>query len=435
MDIKLNRGQQEAYDLIMKGHNVFITGSAGTGKSVIIQYYRERNILWKNIGVTSTTGVSALIIGGSTLHSFLGIGLGTDSVETIIRKINKNKKLKNRWKKLDVLIIDEISMLSPELFDKIEEIARKMRYIKNVPDKPFGGIQLIITGDFLQLPVVKNDHFCFESKTWSNCVEKTVYLTEIVRQRDMAFQNILNEIRFGKVSEDVKKILNTRIGIKLKNDKGIKPTKIYTTNVAVDLLNEDELNRLESEGELFEYEMTYDFYDYNLTSSDKNRLIEKYSKACLAPDKLLLCKGAQVMLLSNLDIDNGLANGSRGIVVDFIENIPIVRFMNGQEKMIDNHSWEIKEGEEVIMRINQLPLKLAWAFTIHKSQAITLDYAEVDLGNMFTYGQAYVALSRVKNIEGLSIIDINYGKIQAHPKAIEYYNILLEKNEVEPGKL
>lgn len=431
MDIKLNKLQQEAYDNIIKGHNVFITGSAGTGKSVVIQFYRERNMIFKNIGVTSTTGVSAIVIGGTTLHSYLGIGIGTDNVENLIRKINKNKKIKNRWKTIDVLIIDEISMLSPELFDKIEEIARKMRYIKNIPDKPFGGIQLILTGDFLQLPVVKNDHFCFESKSWNNCIEKTIYLTEIVRQNDKSFQNILNEIRFGFISTEAKKILNSRIGIKLKNDKGIKPTRIYTTNVSVDMLNEDELNKLENEEGLFEYEMNYDFYDYNLTTCDKNRLIEKYTKSCLAPDKLLLCRGAQVMLLANLDIEHGLANGSRGIVIDFIENIPIVRFMNGQEKIMEYYSWDIKEGEDVIMRINQIPLKLAWAFTIHKSQSITLDYAEIDLGNMFTYGQAYVGLSRVKNIEGLSIIEINYGKIQAHPKAIEYYNRLI----TEPGNV
>ena len=178
--------------------------------------------------------------------------------------------------------------------------------------------------------------------------------------------------------------------------------------------------------------MDFEFTDPNLKVSDKEKLIEKYSKAVIAPTYLELCVGAQVMLLCNLDVENGLVNGSRGIVLEFIDNIPVVGFFNGS-KIIDSNTWEIKEGDDVICRITQLPLKLAWAFTVHKSQAITLDYAEVDLGNMFTYGQAYVALSRVKNLEGLSILDINFNKIKAHPKAVEYYKLLLDTNE--PGRL
>lgn len=424
-EIKLNQKQQEAYDLIMKGNNLFITGLAGTGKSVIIKYFVEKNYLFKNIGVTSTTGVSALVIGGNTLYSFLGIGLGTESEDILIKRIYNSKKIRNRWEKLDILIIDEISMLSPQLFDKLESIARKIRS-KNILldqlENPFGGIQLILTGDFLQLPVVNNDNFCFESKSWSKCIDNIVYLTEIVRQNDITFQNILNEIRLGKVSEKTKKILNQRIKIPLINNDGIKPTKIFTTNIAVDQLNNQELYKLD--GDIFEYDMTFDFFDINLTSLEKNRLIEKYSKNTIAPSTLQLCKGAQVMLVFNLDVENGLVNGSRGVVVDFCEDSPIVKFINGSELLIENNSWDIKEADQLIMRINQLPLKLAWAFTIHKSQAITLDYAEIDLGNMFTYGQAYVALSRVKNINGLSLININYDKIQSHPKAIDFYKKL-----------
>ena len=230
MDIKLNSGQQKAYDLIVEGKNVFLTGSAGTGKSVIINYYKERYSLFKNIAITSTTGVSALVIGGSTLHSYLGIGLGTESVEYLTKKISKKPNLRNRWKTLDVLIIDEVSMLSPELFDKLELIARNIRKVRNVPDKPFGGIQLILTGDFLQLPVVKCDNFVFESESWNKCVAHTIYLTEIMRQKDTEFQSVLNEIRFGIVSPKGKEMLSSRIKKELKNDKGIRPTKIYTTN-------------------------------------------------------------------------------------------------------------------------------------------------------------------------------------------------------------
>lgn len=431
MDIKLNSGQHKAYDLIVNGKNVFLTGSAGTGKSVVINYYKERYSMFKNIAITSTTGVSALVIGGSTLHSYLGIGLGTESVEYLIKKICKNPNMKKRWKNLDVLVIDEVSMLSPELFDKLELIARNLRRVRNVPDKPFGGIQLVLTGDFLQLPVVKSDNFVFEAESWSTCVEETVYLTEIMRQKDNDFQSVLNEIRFGIVTERCKQMLSSRIKKELKNDKGIRPTKIYTTNVSVDVLNTRELEKL-NKSERFTYEMDFEFLDPNLKTSDKEKLIEKYSKSIISSTSLELCVGAQVMLLCNLDVENGLVNGSRGIVLEFIENIPVVGFFNCS-KIIDSHTWEMKEGDEVVCRITQLPLKLAWAFTVHKSQAITLDYAEVDLGNMFTYGQAYVALSRVKNLEGLSILDINFDKIQAHPKAVKYYNLLLDKNE--PGRL
>jgi ATP-dependent DNA helicase PIF1 len=433
-EIKLNDQQHRAYELIRDGHNVFLTGSAGTGKSVVINYYKDRHSIWKKIAITSTTGVSALVIGGSTLHSYLGIGLGNDTVDKLYNKIIKRPAMKKRWKNLEVLIIDEVSMLSPELFDKLEVLARMIRKIRNVPDCPFGGIQLVLTGDFLQLPVVKSDNFVFESESWNKCIDHTIYLTEIMRQKDIEFQTVLNEIRFGIVSDKGKRLLSSRIKKNLMNDLGIRPTRIYTTNESVDVLNSNELDKLNLSENYFEYDMDLLFTDTNLTARDRDNYTEKFAKNCIAPINLKLCLGAQVMLLYNLSVDEGLVNGSRGIVVEFIENIPVVQFLNGIRKLIDVYSWEVKDGEDLICYLTQIPLKLAWAFTVHKSQAITLDYAEVDLSNLFTYGQAYVALSRVKNIEGLSIVNINFDKIKAHPKAVQFYEALLNiKNEYQPG--
>lgn len=425
-ELKFTPLQQKAYDYMVAGKNIFLTGAAGCGKSHVIHMFKKLYETRKNIAITSTTGVSAIIIGGTTLHSYLSIGLGTGSVEDLVSKISKSSKGKKRWLSIDVLVIDEISMLSAELFDKLEHIARIIRKKptkilkgKPEPELPFGGIQLILSGDFLQLPVIGEDSkFCFEAESWNRCIEYSIELNQNMRQSDDSFQEILSEIRYGQVSKNARKMLDSRIGIKLVNDLGIKPTRIFTTNASVDYMNEKELDKLSENNDFYQYDMEVYFYEY---VQDKIQAIEKYRKNCIAPECLQICIGAQVMLLANLDVESGLANGSRGVVVSFIEGMPVVRFINGVEQIIDFYSWEIEEGKTKIVRITQIPLKLAWAITTHKGQSLTLDYVEVDLSNIFAYGQAYVALSRVKKLDGLSIIEINYDKINAHPKAIEYY--------------
>lgn len=325
----------------------------------------------------------------------------------------------SKWVKLDVLVIDEVSMLSPTLFDKLEELARRVR----MNSKPFGGVQLILCGDFLQLPVVGEDTFCFESNGWKKCVEEVVHLIEIMRQDDPEFQKVLNELRYGLVSENSKKLLNSRLKVELKNDLGIVPTRIYTTNSEVDFINEEELDKLAVDEKVifYEYEMEVEVYKYE---ASKPSIIDNFKKSCIAPAKVQLCIGAQVMLLCNLDLENGLANGSRGMVVEFINEIPVVLFLNGEKRIIDRFVWNIEEQEKKIASLIQIPLKLAWACTVHKTQSITLDYAVVNLNNVFEFGQSYVALSRVKNKEGLSIEDIDYLKIRAHPKAVAFYRTL-----------
>lgn len=416
---KLLPAQKEALEYMINGKNIFITGPGGVGKTHLIKIYKDLYSYKKNIAVTSTTGISAILIGGSTLFSYLGIGLGTNSLEYLHTMILKNKYIYSRWLKLEVLIIDEISMLSPELFDKLENLARLIRRNKEF----FGGIQIILFGDFLQLPPVKNsDNFCFESKSWKY-LDKIIYLKDIVRQTDTFFKNCLTKVRLGIIDDEVKKILNSRLNKEIVNKYGIKPTQLLSTNSDVDYINENELDILSEEGkEFFEYKMETSFYDTK--TKTKTNVIEKIKNNCNAVDTLQLCLGAQVMLLCNLDIENELVNGSRGIVVDFIDDLPVIQFMNGIKTTIDYHIWEIEENDKKIMKIIQIPLKLAWAITFHKSQGQTLDCVIMDLGKIFEYGQAYIGLSRVKTLEGMTITDIDYDKIIASPKALQFYNNL-----------
>ena len=415
-NINLSKKQNDAYSLMAKGENVFLTGSAGTGKTACIKMFIKIYKQNKIMGVTSTKGISALLFGGATLHSYLGIGLGACSVESMYKKLCSRPHLRNRWRDMEVLIIDEISMLSPMLFDKLEALARRVR--RN--EEPFGGIQLILSGDFLQLPCVNSDNFCFESDSWSKCVTNIIYLTEIMRQRDVEWQECLNNVRVGLLPKKTRKLLKSRVNQELSNEYGIKPTKLFSTNYSVDYVNNKELDALAvNDLDFYEYSM-----EIRLHPGVKNRdyVIEKYKKSCNAPDNLQLCVGAQVMLLWNYDTEGGLVNGSRGVVSSFVGDIPMVKFLNGRELLIDYHIWETEENGQKILSVIQIPLKLAYALTIHKSQGCSLDYAEIDLSNTFAPGQAYVALSRVKNLTGLNIIEIDFDKIRADEKAVDFYN-------------
>lgn len=417
-ELKLKPKQEEAYAALVKGESIFLTGPAGVGKTEIIKMYIKAYEHTRKIAITSTTGTSALLLNGTTLHSYLGIGLGSGSVESMVNKICGWRWLRQRWLALDCLMIDEISMLDPVLFDKLDEIAQIIRN----DERPFGGIQVVLSGDFCQLPCVGTDKFCFQASSWDKCIDRTIYLNEIIRQGDTCFQEVLNSVRIGRVTKKVQKILDARIGVELTNEYGIKPTKLYSKNKDVDRVNDIELDLLGEDGRQF-YEYVMDTMVYSGVSN-RTAALDKFKKYCTSPEVLQLCIGAQVMLLKNLDLANGLANGSRGIITDFVGEMPVVRFLNGEERVIDYHIWEVEENEKKVLRAKQLPLKVAYAISIHKVQGSTLDYAEIDLSDIFEYGQGYVALSRVKSLEGLSIIDINYDYLQAHPDAIKYYESL-----------
>lgn len=417
--MKFSALQQRAYELLCDCKNVFITGPAGTGKSELLKQYYNRFKGVRSMGFTSTTGTSAIMIGGTTLHSFLGIGLGRDPIDNLHTMIVSNEKMSQRWRTLHALIIDEVSMLSPELFTKLETLARLIRF----NDLPFGGIQIILTGDFLQLPCVGSDKFCFQCPAWDKCNINIVYLQKNFRQEDNVFQNCLNEVRYGNeyISDETREILESRINVTLSNDLGILPTKVYSLNKDVDYQNELELDKLAGEN--------VEFYRYEIKYTPKTKYAMKFSKEklrkmCIAPETLEICVGAQVMLLYNIDVSLGLANGSRGVVTEFKDEYPVVRFLNGVTRPILTQEWKIEDHGQHILSIFQVPLRVAYACTCHKIQGITLDYAIVDLGNVFEYGQGYVALSRVRTLEGLSIKNLDFEKIMAHPDALNFYKEL-----------
>ena len=417
----MNKLQQEAFNDLEKRINIFITGPGGTGKTFLIKEYYKKYHLYRNIGITSTTGVSAILIGGTTLHSYLGLGIGEDSLEHLYQKIKRNPKANKNWKSVDTLVIDEVSMLRPELFDKIEKLARLIRG----NELPFGGIHLVLTGDFLQLPSIRNQKendeeikdFIFESECWDKIIKKVFYLQEIVRQKDEIFISVLNKVRYGLVDEEVKNILNSRINKQLENEFKIEPTKLYCKNLNVDRINNSKLEELiNTEGEVYQYEITFEF-----NKSINFETVQKYKKNINIPESLQLCKGSQVMLTINLDFERELVNGSRGVIIDFEDDFPVVQFCNGVKTVIEYKKIEITENNKAILNYTYLPLKLAWAVSIHKCQGSTLDLVELDLYDIFEYGQAYVALSRAKTLEGLSIKRIDYNYIVAHPKAVEFY--------------
>ena len=427
VDFKMTHKQRTAYQHMILGNNVFITGGGGVGKSALLKYFYNSKTINNSIIMTSLTGTSAVLIGGATIHSYLGLGLGVKSVDALCTKIKSKQYLKKRWIALKTLIIDEISMMSAELFDKISNIAK---IIKN-SERPFGGIQIIASGDFCQLKPIGSDNFCFEASDWEPTMDYIVNLTEIIRQKDVEFQNCLNDIRLGTIKQSTKDLLEQHIGKKLSNEQNIIPTKLFSTNDLVDKINNKSLSKLENKSKTSET-LTYDVdveitNRKGLTKDIVEYLTDRHIKSITAPETINICMNCQVMLCVNLDAELGLVNGSRGVVIGFINDLPHVKFLNGTIMVIDWYSWDIETDDgKKIGKVSQIPLRLAYAFSIHKSQGCTLDYAVIDLSNIFDYGMAYVALSRIKSLENLSITAINWERIETHPKALEFYRMIEE---------
>ena len=427
----LTKEQQQVMDILLQGSNLCVTGCGGTGKSHIIKQLSTALTpsLEAKLGrpptihITALTGCAALLLGSnaSTLHSWSGIGLGKEDVADLVWKIQRNGKAKKNWKNCDLLVIDEISMLTKDLLEKLDDIGRRMRRC----DKPFGGIQLLLVGDFCQLPPVKELHFAFESARWSTIVPKVIELVEVQRQKDPVFQGILREARKGVLSTESEALLRTRMGLDWKGHK-IRPTLLFPKNAEVDMINDANLKALKGPLKVLEAGLTYG----DLKVAAKTNTKSEEFKRCMCAldrdssykDKLLLAEGAQVMLVTNLDITVGLVNGSRGVVVGFQEKdgAPVVEFLNGSRLPVSQHKWEIP-GYPGVFR-TQYPLRLAWACTIHKAQGSTVDSALIDIGlNTFEYGQAYVALSRVKSLESLYIHDLNPKAFLLNPKVAAFY--------------
>lgn len=415
--------QKQALEKMFSGKNICLTGSAGTGKTYLLQILKqwaEQNN--KKVAITALTGTAAFLLGGKTIHSWSGIGLGTSCVESIVEKCTMRKHLRTKWRNTDILVIDEISMMSPELFSYLDMVAQGVR--RN--DLPFGGLQLIVVGDFCQLPPVVNFQdgnekrpiFCFESISWDSCIDEVVVLREIVRQTDPEFQECLNHVRMGNVSPKVQALLESRIGVDISKD-GILPTRIYPNKKNVDWINRNCLQKL-AKSKTGTKCYRFDAKLEHIPESNK----EQVFKTLPCVDSLKMCVGAQVMLIINLNQDEGLVNGSRGVVQAIKGTTVTVKFYNGTTTEITPHEWAI-DGAKKKAKVIQLPLVLAWAITIHKSQGASLDLAEIDVGEcVFECGQTYVALSRVRSLQGLRIVSLDTKRILIHPLVKEFYQKL-----------
>jgi ATP-dependent DNA helicase PIF1 len=412
MDL-LNNKQLIAVEQTIKGENILITGPAGTGKSYTIKFIIELlKADNKNVGLTATTGTAAFIIGGQTIHSFMGLGISDGSIADIFIKIRNRSNIYKRLAELDVLIIDEISMLDSILFEKISDIFCyiKSNSLKNTEllNKPFGGIQLILIGDFCQLAPV-NGMYCFLSKLWNDANIKVVLLEELVRQNDdILFQQILQIIRKGKCTDNILKVLNALKETEFEDE--IIPTKLYPKNINVDKINDIEINKLKKAGNntyIYKAEATKD----NISN------ISKYN--------VELVENSQVIVTRNIDISAGIVNGMRGVVKNLFKDFVVIKDTQGIFHNISYYKDIFdKKCKSYILH---MPLKVSYALSIHKSQGMTIDALEIDLGdNIFTCGQAYTALSRAKSLKSIKIIEVSKESFKINPfvKAF-YYNICL----------
>lgn len=403
----MNEQQKQAYEKVINGRSVFISGSAGVGKSFtienIVEWCRKNG---KNVGITALTGVAAISISGRTLHSFLGIGLAVKSAyELHLYVKRKFPQIAMKLRTLDILIIDEISMLSIELFEKVSEYLQHMR--RNF--KPFGGVQMVLCGDMCQLPPVDGE-YCFHSPLWNRLSPEICILSQIMRQKDdEIFRTILEDARFGKCSEESFEILKAQ---RANTFGEIKPTVLYSYNADVDSINAREYDKLVTEERLYE------------TVYSKNKFSKTWADSLRIPHYVKVKIGAQMMLTANLSVEDGYANGTRCMVTGFEEDGPVVVFKDGTQLVITPFSYtDESSSESDPIFVNHIPLKLAYAITIHKSQSMTLDAAVIDIGpSIFTYGQAYTALSRVRNLKSVRIVNVSKTAFKVHPDVVAFYN-------------
>jgi ATP-dependent DNA helicase PIF1 len=434
VDTDLNKDQMEAYKIMLAGKSVFITGAGGTGKSYLIEKFYNRAVKIHGsfkVAKTSTTGKSALNINGRTIHSWAGIGLGTEDVDTLIKDMYPTTR--SRWEYVKVIIIDEISMLHPDVLDKLYTIGKRLNK---------GTIQFILVGDPFQLPVIdkelkKESKKEFDdAKCWKSLIGSRVFrLDQVIRQSDQTFVKVLKRIRLGIHNKYIQDIIRSRIGVPLDNEYGIKPTVLYPKNKDVSKMNLNELNVLKRAGaKSKEFNATYKCI-FNSSGNKTETLINEFRKNSNVEDLIELAVGAQVVFKKNMTYSDGIGgpggpiievsvvNGTRGVVSRFEDGYPVVTLLSGTTiKVIpEKFTYSVKDSFEIIK--TQVPLKLAWACSIHSSQGLTLDYVICDIGkNIFDYGQSYVVLSRVRTLEGLSIVSFDPDQILVNPKTLlKYY--------------
>ena len=425
--MELSKSQTNVLDAIKNKENILITGAAGCGKTFLIKWLLKI-CCEEKVGITAMTGVAATLYEeGKTLHSWGGIGLAKGSEEDILRNVRKNKKARANWTESRMLIIDEVSMMTVELFEKLDYVARKLRKNENF----YGGLQLVLCGDFCQLPPVGSSQYCFESELFMTNVDCYLLEENFRQQSDTEFQKLLDDLRYGNLTKENNTKLKSRIVSEIpSNEDGIIPTQVFPKNIEVDSINEEEYTKLNNTDHSYECSTKVMDNENDMLLKESHILFQKacefMDKTSLLQKELKLCVGAQVMLVVNYDMDLKLANGTRGVVSGFQETAPfypIVTFRNGTKRTISSFPVSHDLGYASVTR-SQVPLKLAWAITVHKSQGMTLDYIVSDLSNVFLPSQIYVTLSRVRSLDGLYLQGINLTKIKCDQKVKNFYDEL-----------
>jgi len=448
--MSLSHDQELALEKFKKGENLFITGPGGTGKTYLIKEIIK--ICTDKFQVCALTGCAAILLNcnAKTIHSWSGIKIANGEIKDIVERLVENKYLRKTWRSTKVLIIDEVSMMSKKIFELLNILAKSMR--NNT--KPFGNMQIIFLGDFYQLPPVSKgynkdeEQFCFESDEWFNVFPKqnNIILEKIFRQEDKEYIDLLMNIRKGICTEENIKTLDKR---KINNkDEIINAINIYPIKIKVNEVNEKNFNNLKEKEYISNSEIVKDVtvYLHNDKAIDSEH-INAYRRAspkqidyeinyllnnCPCDNILNIKKGARIMCIINLDMDNEICNGSQGEIEDIItKNNKIiaikVKFDNGIVKNIVKNPWQSEIYPNIVLY--QFPLILAWAITVHKIQGATLDKAIMDIGyTTFEYGQTYVALSRIKSLEGVYLTNFNVSKIKANPTVLDFYK-KIENND------
>lgn len=470
-DSTLSEEQQYAFNRFKDGHNLFITGPGGTGKTKLIAHFVQyANSIGMQIDVCAMTGCAALLLNcnAKTLHSWSGIRLCKGPRDKIIAGVIKNKYAIAMWKKAKILVVDEVSIMSEKIMEVCDDIGRVVRKI----NRPFGGIQLVFSGDFYQLPPIgtygepETERFCFQSDRWCHIFkpENHIQLTTMFRQTDPKYIEILLQVRKGELSEENAEILKTRVKKQYNPEEngGCVLTKLYPVRARVEYINRIMYEKIEEPEHLYECTQKTNCSTYvesgaiikpidwmrcdKLSVREKETIMEQMISNCPVAENISLKVGVAVMCIINLDMDAGICNGSQGIIVDFAspaarlsasfsgdgltskdkdasnsgELCPVVRFSNGYTRLIQRHVWQ--HDDYPALCISQVPLCLSWALTIHKIQGATMAMAEMDLGNaIFEYGQTYVALSRIQTIDGLYLTAFHPQRIKSNPIVKEFY--------------